>query len=76
MLSIYFNLFQFLKIKQILINCVFFSLIFSAAFFNGQVEQPSRGFLGIITYSDVRVLVAINERGVYIIDPFECVSTY
>lgn len=45
-----------------------------AAFFHGQVEQPNRGFLGMVSYSDARVLVAINERGVYIIDPFECVS--
>lgn len=45
----------------------------SAAFFHGQVEQPVRGLMSLVNHKDVEVLVAVNERGVFIIDPQECV---
>uniref|UniRef100_A0A1A9VLZ9 FERM domain-containing protein 8 n=1 Tax=Glossina austeni TaxID=7395 RepID=A0A1A9VLZ9_GLOAU len=45
---------------------------YGAAFFHGQVEQPVRGLMSMVNHKDVRVLVAVNERGVFIIDPIEC----
>jgi hypothetical protein len=51
-------------------------LIFArrSAFFEGQIEQPVRGLTSLITYQDIPVLVAINSKGVYIIDDSQCVS--
>lgn len=49
---------------------------FRAAFFQGQVEQPVRGLISLITHQDIAVLVAINATGVYVIDECECVSIY
>ena len=47
---------------------------YRAAFFHGQVEQPVRGLMSLVNHKDVEVLIAVNERGVFIIDPIECVS--
>lgn len=44
-----------------------------AAFFHGQVEQPVRGLMSLVNHKDVEVIIAVNERGVFIIDPVECV---
>lgn len=46
----------------------------SAAFFHGQVEQPVRGLMSLVQHKDIPVLIAINERGIFIIDHIECVS--
>lgn len=46
-----------------------------SAYFEGQIEQPVRGLTSLITYQDLPVLVAINAKGVYIIDDTQCVST-
>jgi len=46
----------------------------SAAYFHGQIEQPVRGIMALVNQKDMEVLVAVNERGVFIIDPYECVS--
>lgn len=51
-------------------------IIFRAAFFEGQIEQPVRGLTSLMTHQDIPVLVAINARGVYVIDDLECVSLY
>lgn len=48
--------------------------VFRAAFFHGQVEQPVRGLMSLVNHKDISVIIAINERGVFIIDPLECVS--
>ncbi|XP_046804991.1 uncharacterized protein LOC111681978 [Lucilia cuprina] len=45
---------------------------YGAAFFHGQVEQPVRGLMSLVNHKDVEVLIAVNERGVFIIDPSEC----
>ncbi|TMW46625.1 hypothetical protein DOY81_008294, partial [Sarcophaga bullata] len=45
---------------------------YGAAFFHGQVEQPIRGLMSLVNHKDVEVLIAVNERGVFIIDPMEC----
>ncbi|XP_054084159.1 FERM domain-containing protein 8 isoform X1 [Zeugodacus cucurbitae] len=45
---------------------------YGAAIFHGQVEQPVRGLMSLVSHKDVRVLVAVNERGIFIIDPLEC----
>lgn len=47
-----------------------------AAFFHGQVEQPVRGLMSLVNHKDISVIIAINERGVFIIDPLECVSMH
>lgn len=47
---------------------------FRAAFFEGQIEEPVRGLISLLTHQDVPVLVAINARGLYIIDDLNCVS--
>ncbi|XP_055905531.1 FERM domain-containing protein 8 [Eupeodes corollae] len=44
---------------------------YGAAFFHGQVEQPVRGLMSLVNHKDVSVIVAINERGIFIIDPVE-----
>ncbi|XP_064556865.1 uncharacterized protein Bili isoform X3 [Drosophila montana] len=44
---------------------------FSAAFFHGQMEQPVRGIMSLVNNKDMEVLIAVNERGVFIIDCFE-----
>lgn len=49
-------------------------MISRAAFFEGQIEQPVRGLTSLMTHQDIPVLVAINARGVYVIDDLECVS--
>lgn len=46
----------------------------SAAYFHGQIEQPVRGIMALVNQKDMEVLVAVNERGVFVIDPYECVS--
>ena len=45
----------------------------SAAFFHGQVEQPVRGLMSLVQQKDIPVLIAINEKGIYVIDHVECV---
>lgn len=45
-----------------------------AAFFEGQIEEPVRGLISLLTHQDIPVLVAINARGLYIIDDLNCVS--
>ena len=48
----------------------------SAAFFHGQVEQPVRGLMSLVQQKDVPVLIAVNEKGVYVIDLESCVSIF
>lgn len=48
--------------------------IFSSAFFHAQIEQPVRGLMSLFNQQDVPILVAINERGVFIIDNVNGVS--
>lgn len=45
-----------------------------AAFFHGQVEQPVRGLMSLFQQKDIPVLIAINEKGIYVIDHVESVS--
>ncbi|KAH8295265.1 hypothetical protein KR018_009455 [Drosophila ironensis] len=45
---------------------------YGAAYFHGQIEQPVRGILALVNQKDAEVLVAVNEKGVFIIDPYEC----
>ncbi|KAK9745163.1 FERM central domain [Popillia japonica] len=45
---------------------------YGSAFFEGQVEQPVRGLTSLITHQDIPVLIAINSKGVYVIDDIEC----
>ncbi|XP_059473278.1 FERM domain-containing protein 8 isoform X2 [Neocloeon triangulifer] len=45
---------------------------YGSAFFNGQIEQPVRGLTSLITHQDIPVLVAVNEKGVYVIDEIQC----
>ncbi|KAH1006619.1 hypothetical protein HUJ05_007332 [Dendroctonus ponderosae] len=47
---------------------------YGAAFFEGQIEEPVRGLISLLTHQDVPVLLAINPRGLYIIDDLNCVS--
>lgn len=47
---------------------------FRAAFFHGQVEQPVRGLMSLVNHKDISVLIAINEKGLFVIDHFESVS--
>lgn len=47
--------------------------MFRAAFFHGQVEQPIRGLMSLFQQKDIPVLIAINEKGFYVIDNVECV---
>ncbi|ALC47930.1 Bili [Drosophila busckii] len=44
---------------------------YGAAFFHGQMEQPVRGIMSLVNHKDIEVLVAVNERGVFIIDCYE-----
>nr|XP_023021198.1 FERM domain-containing protein 8 isoform X2 [Leptinotarsa decemlineata] len=44
---------------------------YGSAFFEGQVEQPVRGLTSLIIHQDIPVLVAINSRGIYIIDDLQ-----
>lgn len=46
----------------------------SAAFFHGQVEQPVRGLMSLVHHKDIPVLIAVNEKGVFVIDHVENVS--
>lgn len=46
----------------------------SSAFFHAQIEQPVRGLMGLFNQQDAPVVVAINERGVFIIDNINGVS--
>lgn len=48
---------------------------YGAAFFQGQIERPVRGLASWITNHDMRILIAINTSGVYIVDDAQCVST-
>lgn len=50
--------------------------ILRAVFFEGQIEQPVRGLIALLTHQDIPVLVAINANGVYIIDDIQCVSIF
>ncbi|KAF4518167.1 hypothetical protein B566_EDAN007858 [Ephemera danica] len=45
---------------------------YGSAFFAGQVEQPVRGLTSLITHQDIPVLVAVNEKGVHVIDEIQC----
>ncbi|GLV40191.1 Band4.1 inhibitor LRP interactor [Carabus blaptoides fortunei] len=45
---------------------------YGAAFFEGQIEQPVRGLTSLMTHQDIPVLVAVNARGVYVIDEIQC----
>lgn len=49
-------------------------LLSRAAFFEGQIEQPVRGLIALLTHQDIPVLVAINAKGLYVIDDIHCVS--
>ncbi|KAJ6638743.1 FERM domain-containing protein 8 [Pseudolycoriella hygida] len=44
---------------------------YGAAFFHGQVEQPVRGLMSLVNHKDSPVIVAINEKGLFVIDHFE-----
>ncbi|KAG4067842.1 hypothetical protein HA402_010528 [Bradysia odoriphaga] len=44
---------------------------YGAAFFHGQVEQPVRGLMSLVNHKDIPVLIAINEKGLFVIDHFE-----
>ncbi|XP_055678307.1 FERM domain-containing protein 8 [Lutzomyia longipalpis] len=44
---------------------------YGAAFFHGQVEQPVRGLMSLVHQKDISVLIAINEKGVFVIDHVE-----
>ncbi|KAF7280697.1 hypothetical protein GWI33_005554 [Rhynchophorus ferrugineus] len=41
---------------------------YGSAFFEGQIEEPVRGLISLLTHQDIPVLVAINGTGLYIID--------
>ncbi|KAK4884490.1 hypothetical protein RN001_000761 [Aquatica leii] len=45
---------------------------YGSAFFEGQIEQPVRGLMSLITHQDVPVLVAINSKCIYVIDDNQC----
>ncbi|KAF5280346.1 hypothetical protein FQR65_LT03155 [Abscondita terminalis] len=38
---------------------------YGSAFFEGQIEQPVRGLMSLMTYQDVPILVAINSKCIY-----------
>lgn len=42
----------------------------SAAFFHGQVEQPVR-LMSLVHHKDIPVVIAVNEKGVFVIDHVE-----
>ncbi|EDV93886.1 FERM domain-containing protein 8 [Drosophila grimshawi] len=44
---------------------------YGAAFFHGQMEQPVRGIMSLVNHKDMEVLLAVNERGIFIIDCVE-----
>lgn len=48
----------------------------SSAFFHAQIEQPVRGLLSLFNQQDEPAIVAINERGVFIIDNTNGVSIW
>lgn len=50
-------------------------ILFSCAFFRGQIEQPVRGLISLINHKDIPIFVAINTEGVYILDYFDNVNT-
>lgn len=52
---------------------IFFVVILRAAFFHGQVEQPVRSLISLVSHKDVSIIIGINEKGIYIIDHFESV---
>jgi len=43
-------------------------ILFSCAFFRGQIEQPVRGLISLINHKDFPVFIAVNTEGVYILD--------
>ncbi|XP_054740102.1 uncharacterized protein LOC129245756 [Anastrepha obliqua] len=45
---------------------------YGAAFFHGQVEQPVRGLMSFVSHKDVEVMIAVNERGIFVVDTLEC----
>ncbi|XP_018563861.1 FERM domain-containing protein 8 [Anoplophora glabripennis] len=45
---------------------------YGSAYFEGQVEQPVRGLTSLMTHQDIPVLVAINSKGLYIVDDLQC----
>lgn len=53
-----------------------FIVIYRSAFFHAQIEQPVRGLMSLFNQQDESVLVAINERGVFIIDHIASVSKH
>lgn len=38
------------------------------------MEQPVRGLTSLMQQKDLPVLIAVNERGIFVIDQIECVS--
>lgn len=44
------------------------------AFFEGQIEQPVRGLVALLTHQDIPVLIAVNSQGLYVVDDIHCVS--
>lgn len=46
-----------------------------AAFFHGQIEQPVRGLMSFFNHRDAPILIGVNERGVFIVDKVNGVST-
>ncbi|XP_030380856.1 putative FERM domain-containing protein FRMD8P1 isoform X2 [Scaptodrosophila lebanonensis] len=44
---------------------------YGAAYFHGQLEQPISGIMSLVNHKDIDILIAINERGVFIIDLYE-----
>uniref|UniRef100_A0A1Y1L1R5 FERM domain-containing protein 8 n=1 Tax=Photinus pyralis TaxID=7054 RepID=A0A1Y1L1R5_PHOPY len=44
---------------------------YGSAFFEGQIEQPVRGLMSLITHQDIPVLVAINSKSIYVIDDLQ-----
>ncbi|XP_052863454.1 putative FERM domain-containing protein FRMD8P1 [Anopheles cruzii] len=45
---------------------------YGAAYFHGQVEQPVHGLMSLMQQKDLPVLIAVNERGIFVIDQIEC----
>lgn len=54
----------------------YFFITSRSAYFEGQIEQPVRGLIALITHQDIPVLIAVNSKGLYIIDDVHCVSDF
>lgn len=44
---------------------------YGSGFFEGQIEQPVRGPMSLMTHQDIPVLVAINSKSIYVIDDLQ-----